>query len=151
MQNSIRHITWFYFLIFFQSGSFDYLRDESRRKVSFMENMIEDRTESALSYYEFLLHLQQQISKWSSVGLWRWRNIEVWMRLKGSQSVSVIVHLSEETLVNWTDLKVQIQPRVYRELNSLFAFLTLFTHLNQCIEDDCVCDWLNLFMFIFIE
>ncbi|KAI3373265.1 hypothetical protein L3Q82_006567 [Scortum barcoo] len=39
------------------------IRDESQRKASFMQNMIEDRTESALSYYEFLLHLQQQISK----------------------------------------------------------------------------------------
>lgn len=39
------------------------LRDESQRKANFMQNMIEDRTESALSYYEFLLHLQQQISK----------------------------------------------------------------------------------------
>ncbi|XP_056297379.1 protein transport protein Sec24A isoform X3 [Pseudoliparis swirei] len=39
------------------------VRDESQLKPSFMQNMIEDRTESALSYYEFLLHLQQQISK----------------------------------------------------------------------------------------
>uniref|UniRef100_A0A7N6AM79 SEC24 homolog A, COPII coat complex component n=1 Tax=Anabas testudineus TaxID=64144 RepID=A0A7N6AM79_ANATE len=39
------------------------IRDESQLKPSFMQNMIEDRTESALSYYEFLLHLQQQISK----------------------------------------------------------------------------------------
>ncbi|XP_076606700.1 protein transport protein Sec24A isoform X2 [Chaetodon auriga] len=39
------------------------IREESQRKASFMQNMIEDRTESALSYYEFLLHLQQQISK----------------------------------------------------------------------------------------
>ncbi|KAM3601432.1 uncharacterized protein V6R79_012827 [Siganus canaliculatus] len=39
------------------------IRDESQRKAIFMQNMIEDRTESALSYYEFLLHLQQQISK----------------------------------------------------------------------------------------
>ncbi|XP_061659853.1 protein transport protein Sec24A [Syngnathoides biaculeatus] len=39
------------------------IRDESQLKVPFMQNMIEDRTESALSYYEFLLHLQQQISK----------------------------------------------------------------------------------------
>lgn len=38
-------------------------RDESQLKVGFMQNMIEDRTESALSYYEFLLHLQQQVSK----------------------------------------------------------------------------------------
>ncbi|KAL6098292.1 sec24a [Pungitius sinensis] len=39
------------------------IRDESQLKPMFMQNMIEDRTESALSYYEFLLHLQQQISK----------------------------------------------------------------------------------------
>ncbi|XP_030649076.1 protein transport protein Sec24A isoform X2 [Chanos chanos] len=39
------------------------IRDESPLKPSFMQNMIEDRTESALSYYEFLLHLQQQVSK----------------------------------------------------------------------------------------
>ncbi|XP_026183967.1 protein transport protein Sec24A [Mastacembelus armatus] len=39
------------------------IRDESQLKASFLQNMIEDRTESALSYYEFLLHLQQQISK----------------------------------------------------------------------------------------
>ncbi|KAF7670377.1 hypothetical protein LDENG_00228470 [Lucifuga dentata] len=39
------------------------IRDESQLKASFMQNMIEDRTESALSYYEFLLHIQQQVSK----------------------------------------------------------------------------------------
>ncbi|XP_019727124.1 protein transport protein Sec24A [Hippocampus comes] len=39
------------------------IRPESQLKVALMQNMIEDRTESALSYYEFLLHLQQQISK----------------------------------------------------------------------------------------
>ncbi|KAI1902920.1 hypothetical protein AGOR_G00021270 [Albula goreensis] len=39
------------------------IRDESQLKASLMQNMIEDRTESALSYYEFLLHLQQQVSK----------------------------------------------------------------------------------------
>ncbi|XP_030009285.1 protein transport protein Sec24A isoform X2 [Sphaeramia orbicularis] len=39
------------------------IKDESQLKSSFMQNMIEDRTEAALSYYEFLLHLQQQISK----------------------------------------------------------------------------------------
>nr|XP_057942202.1 protein transport protein Sec24A isoform X1 [Doryrhamphus excisus] len=38
------------------------IREESPLKVSFMQNMIEDRTESALSYYEFVLHLQKQIS-----------------------------------------------------------------------------------------
>ncbi|MEE6479329.1 hypothetical protein FKM82_012219 [Ascaphus truei] len=39
------------------------IRDESPRKSTFLQNMIEDRTESALSYYEFLLHLQQQVNK----------------------------------------------------------------------------------------
>ncbi|KAK2873210.1 hypothetical protein Q8A67_023107 [Cirrhinus molitorella] len=39
------------------------IRDESPLKPEFMQNMIEDLSESALSYYEFLLHLQQQISK----------------------------------------------------------------------------------------
>ncbi|XP_062976825.1 protein transport protein Sec24A isoform X2 [Elgaria multicarinata webbii] len=39
------------------------LRDESPWKPSFLQNMIEDRTESALSYYEFLLHIQQQVTK----------------------------------------------------------------------------------------
>ncbi len=40
-------------------------RDESPLKAEFMQHMIEDLSESALSYYEFLLHLQQQINKWS--------------------------------------------------------------------------------------
>ncbi|XP_048853783.1 protein transport protein Sec24A isoform X3 [Brienomyrus brachyistius] len=39
------------------------VREESQLKVAFMQNMVEDRTESALSYYEYLLHLQQQTSK----------------------------------------------------------------------------------------
>uniref|UniRef100_H3ALJ2 SEC24 homolog A, COPII coat complex component n=1 Tax=Latimeria chalumnae TaxID=7897 RepID=H3ALJ2_LATCH len=39
------------------------IRDESPLKASFLQNMIEDRTESALSYYEFLLHVQQQVNK----------------------------------------------------------------------------------------
>ncbi|XP_073680604.1 protein transport protein Sec24A isoform X2 [Garra rufa] len=39
------------------------IRDESPLKPEFLQNMIEDLSESALSYYEFLLHLQQQISK----------------------------------------------------------------------------------------
>ncbi|KAM9312521.1 protein transport protein Sec24A [Gastrophryne carolinensis] len=39
------------------------IRDESPLKSTFLHNMIEDRTESALSYYEFLLHLQQQVNK----------------------------------------------------------------------------------------
>ncbi|XP_067280125.1 protein transport protein Sec24A isoform X3 [Pseudorasbora parva] len=39
------------------------IRDESPLKADFLQNLIEDLSESALSYYEFLLHLQQQISK----------------------------------------------------------------------------------------
>ncbi|XP_030314759.1 protein transport protein Sec24A [Calypte anna] len=39
------------------------IKDESPLKASFLQNMIEDRTESALSYYEFLLHIQQQVNK----------------------------------------------------------------------------------------
>uniref|UniRef100_A0A8C7DRW9 SEC24 homolog A, COPII coat complex component n=1 Tax=Naja naja TaxID=35670 RepID=A0A8C7DRW9_NAJNA len=39
------------------------LKDESPWKPSFLQNMIEDRTESALSYYEFLLHIQQKMNK----------------------------------------------------------------------------------------
>uniref|UniRef100_A0A674GMS9 SEC24 homolog A, COPII coat complex component n=1 Tax=Taeniopygia guttata TaxID=59729 RepID=A0A674GMS9_TAEGU len=36
---------------------------QSPLKSIFLQNMIEDRTESALSYYEFLLHIQQQVNK----------------------------------------------------------------------------------------
>ncbi|XP_006888122.1 PREDICTED: protein transport protein Sec24A [Elephantulus edwardii] len=39
------------------------IRDESPIKAIFLQNMVEDRTESALSYYEFLLHIQQQVNK----------------------------------------------------------------------------------------
>ncbi|XP_072446761.1 protein transport protein Sec24A [Chiloscyllium punctatum] len=39
------------------------IKDESPLKASFLQNMVEDRTESALSYYEFLLHVQQQVNK----------------------------------------------------------------------------------------
>ncbi|XP_078086992.1 protein transport protein Sec24A-like [Mustelus asterias] len=39
------------------------IKDESPLKASFLQNMVEDRTESALSYYEFLLHIQQQVNK----------------------------------------------------------------------------------------
>ncbi|KAM6299831.1 protein transport protein Sec24A [Aegotheles albertisi] len=39
------------------------IKDDSPLKASFLQNMIEDRTESALSYYEFLLHIQQQVNK----------------------------------------------------------------------------------------
>ncbi|OPJ88187.1 protein transport protein Sec24A [Patagioenas fasciata monilis] len=39
------------------------IKDDSPLKPSFLQNMVEDRTESALSYYEFLLHIQQQVNK----------------------------------------------------------------------------------------
>ncbi|XP_034361656.1 protein transport protein Sec24A isoform X2 [Arvicanthis niloticus] len=39
------------------------IREESLMKAAFLQSLVEDRTESALSYYEFLLHIQQQVSK----------------------------------------------------------------------------------------
>ncbi|XP_030620740.1 protein transport protein Sec24B [Chanos chanos] len=37
------------------------LKDDPSTKTSFFQHLVEDRTESAQSYYEFLLHIQQQI------------------------------------------------------------------------------------------
>ncbi|XP_052035213.1 protein transport protein Sec24B isoform X4 [Apodemus sylvaticus] len=39
------------------------VKDESPAKTDFFQHLIEDRTEAALSYYEFLIHIQQQICK----------------------------------------------------------------------------------------
>lgn len=39
------------------------IREESLMKAAFLQSLVEDRTESALSYYEFLLHIQQQVNK----------------------------------------------------------------------------------------
>nr|XP_054364751.1 protein transport protein Sec24B isoform X5 [Mirounga angustirostris] len=39
------------------------VKDESPAKMEFFQHLIEDRTEAAFSYYEFLLHIQQQICK----------------------------------------------------------------------------------------
>ncbi|XP_067424357.1 protein transport protein Sec24B isoform X3 [Emydura macquarii macquarii] len=39
------------------------IKDESPAKTDFFQHLIEDRTEAAFSYYEFLLHIQQQICK----------------------------------------------------------------------------------------
>ncbi|XP_061108817.1 protein transport protein Sec24B isoform X2 [Conger conger] len=39
------------------------VKDDSSAKTSFFHHLVEDRTESAFSYYEFLLHIQQQLSK----------------------------------------------------------------------------------------
>ncbi|KAG5845471.1 hypothetical protein ANANG_G00139470 [Anguilla anguilla] len=39
------------------------VKDDCSAKTSFFQHLMEDRTESAFSYYEFLLHIQQQLSK----------------------------------------------------------------------------------------
>ncbi|XP_068137632.1 protein transport protein Sec24B isoform X2 [Hyperolius riggenbachi] len=39
------------------------LKDDSAGKTEFFQHLIEDRSEAAFSYYEFLLHVQQQICK----------------------------------------------------------------------------------------
>ncbi|XP_044157864.1 protein transport protein Sec24B isoform X2 [Bufo gargarizans] len=39
------------------------LKDDSAGKTEFFQHLIEDRSEAAFSYYEFLLHIQQQICK----------------------------------------------------------------------------------------
>uniref|UniRef100_A0A2K6MWS4 SEC24 homolog A, COPII coat complex component n=1 Tax=Rhinopithecus bieti TaxID=61621 RepID=A0A2K6MWS4_RHIBE len=57
------YICLFYCYILSKSFCLLFLRDESPMKANFLQNMIEDRTESALSYYEFLLHIQQQVNK----------------------------------------------------------------------------------------
>uniref|UniRef100_A0A4W4EBK9 SEC24 homolog B, COPII coat complex component n=1 Tax=Electrophorus electricus TaxID=8005 RepID=A0A4W4EBK9_ELEEL len=44
-------------------AAFCVLKDEPSAKSSFFQHLIEDRSESAFSYYEFLLHIQQQMSK----------------------------------------------------------------------------------------
>ncbi|KAL1261606.1 hypothetical protein QQF64_006871 [Cirrhinus molitorella] len=45
------------------SPSFHVIKDDASAKTSFFQHLVEDRTESAFSYYEFLLHIQQQMSK----------------------------------------------------------------------------------------
>jgi len=37
------------------------IRDDSRNRQMFIEHMIEDKTESSMSYYEFLQHIQKNI------------------------------------------------------------------------------------------
>uniref|UniRef100_A0A671LDN0 Protein transport protein Sec24B-like n=1 Tax=Sinocyclocheilus anshuiensis TaxID=1608454 RepID=A0A671LDN0_9TELE len=43
--------------------AFHVVKDDTSAKTSFFQHLVEDRTESAFSYYEFLLHIQQQMSK----------------------------------------------------------------------------------------
>ena len=38
-------------------------REDSRMRMLFLQNLVDDRSESVMSYYEFLVHLQKQISK----------------------------------------------------------------------------------------
>ncbi|MCJ8739595.1 hypothetical protein PDJAM_G00049110 [Pangasius djambal] len=44
-------------------AAFCVLKDDPSAKSSFFQHLVEDRSESAFSYYEFLLHIQQQLSK----------------------------------------------------------------------------------------
>jgi protein transport protein SEC24 len=37
------------------------IREDSRLRNTFLQHMVEDRTESTMSYYEFLQHLQKEI------------------------------------------------------------------------------------------
>ncbi|EEC01403.1 protein transport protein Sec24A, putative [Ixodes scapularis] len=39
------------------------IREDSKDRHLFVQHLVDDRTESALSYYEFLQHLKQQLSK----------------------------------------------------------------------------------------
>ncbi|XP_068702636.1 protein transport protein Sec24A-like [Montipora foliosa] len=39
------------------------IREDSRMRMLFLQNLVDDRSESVMSYYEFLVHLQKQISK----------------------------------------------------------------------------------------
>ncbi|XP_044060302.1 protein transport protein Sec24B isoform X5 [Siniperca chuatsi] len=39
------------------------VKDDASTKASFFQHLVEDRSESASSYYEFLQHIQQQMSK----------------------------------------------------------------------------------------
>ncbi|KAJ8015533.1 hypothetical protein DPEC_G00027120 [Dallia pectoralis] len=45
------------------SSTLHVVKDDASAKTGFFQHLIEDRSESAFSYYEFLLHVQQQISK----------------------------------------------------------------------------------------
>jgi len=42
-------------------------RDDSHYRGKFIERLIEDRSESALSYYEFLQHLKSNVKWWKKI------------------------------------------------------------------------------------
>lgn len=43
--------------------SFSSCRDDASAKATLLQHLVEDRFESASSYYEFLQHIQEQMSK----------------------------------------------------------------------------------------
>lgn len=43
--------------------SISFCRDDASAKAPFLQHLVEDRSESASSYYEFLQHVQQQVTK----------------------------------------------------------------------------------------
>jgi len=43
------------------AAAFHVLREDSRQRMLFLQHMVEDRTESTFSYYEFLQHLQKEV------------------------------------------------------------------------------------------
>lgn len=55
----------FYFFLFttwdFSNKSLFNFREDSKQRSKFFERLIEDRTDSSLSYYEFLQHIKNQI------------------------------------------------------------------------------------------
>lgn len=55
-----------HFFLFFCSPP---CRDEASAKSAFFQHLVEDRSESASSYYEFLQHIQQQLSKQAPITL----------------------------------------------------------------------------------
>lgn len=44
--------------------SFLVIKEESKNRLTFFGYLIEDRTESTMSYYEFLQHIQKQVKSW---------------------------------------------------------------------------------------
>ena len=42
-----------------------YSREDSRQRPLFLQHLVDDRSESVMSYYEYLVHLQRQINNWN--------------------------------------------------------------------------------------
>ena len=42
-------------------AAFNVIREDSRSRMHFLQHMLEDRTDSSMSYYEFLQHLQKEL------------------------------------------------------------------------------------------